>query len=293
MPDPLSPPRSPPLPEPRRFTSSDGDESAYRLWEPAGTPRGLVVALHGIQSHSGWYGWSSARLAEEGWAVAFLDRRGSGANEIARGDASHPERLMNDVAQFVFHLERQGFGRLPRVLSAVSWGGKLAAAVTTRFPEMFGGLALLSPGMCSRVRANVFQRVALRAALSTGAGRREVAVPLEDPALFTDVPEFREFIRTDPLTLRRVTVRFLTASLALDGIVREQAPRIRGPVLLMLAGRDRIVDNAATRRLVASFGAGEKTVVEYPAACHTLEFEPDREQFVGDLVGWLDRTVGW
>lgn len=289
---PILPPGSPPLPELRRFVSSDGYESAYRLWEPAGRTREVVVALHGIQSHSGWYGWSSARLAEEGWAVAFLDRRGSGANAAARGDTPHHERLMIDVAQFVAHLEREGFGGLPRVLSAVSWGGKLAATVAARVPELFDGLALLSPGLCSRVRVNILQRVALRTALAAGAGRREVAIPLEDPALFTDQPEFRQFIRADPLTLRRVTVRFLTASLALDRIVREQASRIRCPVLLMLAGRDRIVDNDATRRLVASFGAEEKTVVEYPAACHTLEFEPDRERFVTDLIDWLDRIAG-
>jgi hypothetical protein len=32
-------------------------------------------------------------------------------------------------------------------------------------------------------------------------------------------------------------------------------------------------------------------VAEYPSARHTLEFEPDRERFVGDLIAWLDRVA--
>lgn len=289
-PEPLPPPGSPPLPVPARFVASDGYGSAYRLWHPAGPPQALVVALHGIQSHAGWYGWSSAKLAEAGYAVAFLDRRGSGANDAARGDAPHAERLLNDVAQFVAHLERIGLGGLPRVLSAVSWGGKLAAATAVRRPDLFDGLALLTPGLCTRIRANPAQRAALRMANALGARRREVPIPLDDPALFTDMPAYRDFIGTDPLTLRRVTVRFLTASLAIDRLVRSRASEVRCPVLLLLAGRDRIVDNAATRNLVESFASREKTVTEYPLARHTLEFESDRDRFVADLVAWIRRV---
>ena len=58
-----------------------------------GTPRGYVVALHGIQSHSGWYEYSSGRMCEAGFEVRFLDRRGSGENTEDRGHAVHPDRL--------------------------------------------------------------------------------------------------------------------------------------------------------------------------------------------------------
>lgn len=289
--EPLIPPGSPPLPEPKRFIASDGYGSAYRLWRPASSPHGLVVALHGIQSHSGWYGWSSSKLAEAGSAVAYLDRRGSGANPIGRGDAPHALRLVNDVVQFAAHLDRTGFAGLPRVLTAVSWGGKLAAAVAAVRPELFDGLALLTPGLCTRVRANAVQRAALHAAARAGTERRDVRIPLEDPALFTDAPAFQDFIRDDPLTLRRVSVRFLTGSLAIDRLVRERAASIRCPTLLMLAGRDRIVDNAATWNLIGSFGSREKSVIEYASARHTLEFEPDRDTFVTDLIAWINRTV--
>jgi hypothetical protein len=35
----------------------------------------------------------------------------------------------------------------------------------------------------------------------------------------------------------------------------------------------------------------EKTIIEYPEAHHTLEFEPDPTRYARDLIVWLDRTV--
>ena len=80
----------------REHVASDGYRLKYRHWAPV-NPRGIVIALHGIQSHSGWYDYSSRRLADAGFAVYFPDRRGSGLNGFQRGHAAHAMRLVNDV----------------------------------------------------------------------------------------------------------------------------------------------------------------------------------------------------
>ncbi|GIT31736.1 MAG: hypothetical protein Ct9H300mP1_37820 [Planctomycetaceae bacterium] len=64
------------------------------------------------------------------------------------------------------------------------------------------------------------------------------------------------------------------------------------PLLLMLSGGDRIIDNVATRELFEGFRHRKKRLLEYDDAAHTLEFEPSREQFVADLIGWLDELAG-
>ena len=118
----------------REFTASDGYRLHYRFYGPQGseTPRGFVVALHGIQSHAGWYEHSSRRLADTGYEIIFLDRRGSGLNEEDRGHAPHVDRLVNDVVQLLSAVRRRRDRQAPSapiILSAVSWGGKLAAVV--------------------------------------------------------------------------------------------------------------------------------------------------------------------
>ena len=54
------------------------DYSAYARYWPAKAPRGAVLYHHGIQSHCGWYEASAAAIAEAGFAVLQIDRRGSG-----------------------------------------------------------------------------------------------------------------------------------------------------------------------------------------------------------------------
>lgn len=278
-------------PEICRFTASDGYPLHYRHWRSAeDRPAGYVVALHGIQSHSAWYEYSSGRLAQSGFDVRFLDRRGSGLNKAERGHAAHVDRLVNDVAQFLAEVRWQRNREAPTspvVLLGVSWGGKLAVGVCVKRPELMDAAALLYPGICSRFAPTGLQRLQLRLAMALGWGRKEVPLPLDDPALFTDDPDRQQFIRDDRLALHRTTVSFLKASGDLD-VLTEQAPdRIRCPVLMMLAGRDRIIDNNATRRWFERLISGRRKLIEYPDAAHTLEFAPNREQFVDDLLDWL------
>ena len=76
-------------------------------------------------------------------------------------------------------------------------------------------------------------------------------------------------------------------SARLDAYLRFCPKHITIPVLLMLAESDKIIDNVRTRQFVESFAATDKTIIEYPAVHHTLEFEPEADKIIGDLVNWL------
>jgi alpha-beta hydrolase superfamily lysophospholipase len=278
-------------PEILTYRALDGYRLHYRHWRPAEGPRTFrIVALHGIQSHSDWYGWSSRRLCDAGGEIYFLDRRGSGMNECERGHADHHSLWLNDVLQFLSELrleERLTGRKIPTVLMGFSWGGKLATAAAAQRPDLLDGLALLYPGLCARVRATWWQQVQLTLAETLGIRHKRVPIPLQDPALFTGQAVWQDYIQHDPLALRDVSVSFLLANRELDRLLPACPAKIRHPVLLMLAGRDRIIDNAATRAYVEQFASSARTVREYPEACHTLEFEPDRAQIVDDLLAWL------
>jgi alpha-beta hydrolase superfamily lysophospholipase len=277
-------------PDLEEFRASDGYRMLARHWRPASPPQGHVVALHGIQSHGGWYEFSSRSLCEAGYDVLFLDRRGSGRNLARRGDAPHGDRLINDVVQILQHVretrDRDAPDR-PVVLLAVSWGGKLAAITAARRPELVDALALLYPGICSRVRPTATQSARLWLARTLDIRHKRVEIPLNDPALFTAEPRWQEFIRHDPLTLREVTSGFLLAHQELTREALSAAEKISCPMLLMLAGRDRIIDNTATRSWAKRATSARLTIHEYPEAQHTLEFEPHPERFVNDLTAWL------
>lgn len=275
----------------RESVASDGYRLRHRQWNAVGVPRGYVVALHGIQSHSGWYEYSSRRLSEAGFEVRFLDRRGSGENAKDRGHAVHRDRLVGDVVQMLGDVcwERDNASpEAPVILLGVSWGGKLAAVTAARRPDLVDGLALLYPGLKTQIRPRWDQRVLLRLGQALGAGRKRVPIPLDDPALFTGEPRWQEFIRNDPLALREATVSFLKSSSDLDAELERIPEALCQPTLVMLAGRDRIIDNPATRRYLARLRTPELVLREYPEAQHTLEFEPRRETIFTDLIRWAE-----
>jgi alpha-beta hydrolase superfamily lysophospholipase len=265
-------------------TAGDGYRWHYRRYPAAGAERGRVVCLHGIQSHGGWYDRTCRRLAGAGYAVSFLDRRGSGLNEEARGDTPSGRRLLDDIGEFLL-AQRPTPGR-PTILLGISWGGKLAVGLQRRRPGLVDGLVLLCPGLCPRIRPSRRQRLRILWSRLV-APTRLFPIPLDDPELFTATPHWQQFIRDDPLALRRATARFLLESARLDLYVRRAARRVTAPTLLMLAEHDRILDNARTRAFVGRF-AGDVEVIEHPGAHHTLEFEPSPERYLGLLLGWLE-----
>jgi alpha-beta hydrolase superfamily lysophospholipase len=271
------------------YTVSDGYRCHYRDYAAAGTPRGRVVFVHGIQSHAGWYEHSCQRLSEAGFAVSFLDRRGSGQNTEARGDTPSFRRLLDDIAEFLRTL-RQQKPALSIFLAGISWGGKPVTALQRRHPELCDGLALLCPGFRPQVSPSRKERLGIMWSRLVSP-RRVFPVPLSDPQLFTATPRWQEFIRDDPLSLRQATARFFVESVRLDLYLRFAVSHVHVPVLLLLAEHDRIIDNVRTRAFVERFPAADKQVHEYAGAHHTLEFEADPEPFLRDLLQWLERQA--
>jgi acylglycerol lipase len=270
-----------PAPRIDHFASADGYRCAVRVWEAA-QPVARIVCLHGIISHAGWYSLSCRHLARAGFEVHFLDRRGSGLNAATRGDVDAYQTWLADVEDYLASLP----GQLPRILLGISWGGKLAAAVARHRPQAVDALGLLCPGLFAQKGANRLQRLALFVAGRLRLGARRVTIPLQDPALFTGSANWQAYIASDPLTLRKITIRFALADLQLTRYATQAPQQIQVPTLLMLARRDRIIDNRRVADFLNRLGSRDKTVIEYPQATHTLEFEPDPSQFLADLTEW-------
>ena len=72
------------------FEGVGGLKIFTRSWQPAGTPRAILVIVHGFNSHSGHYLWVGNEFAKNDLAVHALDLRGRGKSE---GDRYHVDRI--------------------------------------------------------------------------------------------------------------------------------------------------------------------------------------------------------
>ncbi len=267
----------------------DGYMAHARRWR-ANPARGAVLYLHGIQSHGGWYEGSGSHLAEAGYDVLMPDRRGSGHNAQDRGHADSPRRLLDDVRELV-DLLRHESGRAEVHVIGVSWGGKLATAAAASGVEGIASLTLVAPGVFPRVDLPKMEKVRVAWSLLADP-HRTFAIPLDDERLFTSNPDRIAFVRNDPLRLRELTGAFLITSRRLDRMAQGLVDSAwRGPVHLLLAGHDPIIDNDRTRTWHSRLASNRRRLSEFADGHHTLEFDPDPMPMRNTVRDWLDEVM--
>jgi acylglycerol lipase len=280
--------------ESRFIQASDGVPLHYLRWASiAREPWAVLVFLHGVASHAAWFDETAADLAEQGVTVYAPDRRGSGRSGGRRGHLASYAQALDDVDEVVRLVTSQQ-QRTPLFLAASSWAAKLGLVYAALRPAQLSGLLLLGPGLLPRVQLSAVQRAAVVAGqLVTPTA--PITIPLT-PELYTTTPRYRDFIRADGLRLLTATAQFFWQTGRLDRRRADATARLRHSLLVMQGENDAMMDVPGTRAWFAQVTVPDKTYRSYPGAGHTLDFEPDRRQYVADLLGWLSTravpTVG-
>jgi len=267
----------------------DGYQAYARYW-CGPSPLGAILYHHGIQSHCGWYKTSAARLADAGYAVLQVDRRGSGRNSPDRGHAESAEQLIEDSLAARDELRRRsGFDEYHLV--GVSWGGKLVVAAHVHDPSGVRSLSLVTPGLFPKVGVSPGEMAKIGFAMLYQP-HQLFDIPLNDPDLFTTVPRWQEFFRTDAQTLRQCTAGFYLASRRMDKITAKLPQATPIPLHLFIAGDERIIDNDKTATFIRELHWPGCRVTTYPKARHSLEFENDPRVYFNDLVSFIKDANG-
>jgi acylglycerol lipase len=267
------------------FMASDGVRLHYLRWfggRPA--PWAVVLFLHGIASHAGWFGETAVDLNSRGVAVYGLDRRGSGRSGGTRGHLGRYERALQDVGEMVRLVSSEHRG-IPTFLAGSSWAAKLAVVYAAQQPEPLSGLMLLGPGLLPRVNLSAGQRARVIVGHSITPTAR-LRIPLT-PEMYTTNPPYLDFIRADRLRLLEATAKLFWETGRLDRQRRRASARLNIPLLVLQGEDDKMMDVPETRHWFARVGVEDKTYRSYPSAGHTLDFEPDRARYLADMLAWL------
>jgi alpha-beta hydrolase superfamily lysophospholipase len=275
----------------RRFLmAGDGAQLHCLHWRSRQSPPSAVlIFLHGIASHAGWFGETAADLNQHGVEVYGPDRRGSGRSGGPHGHLDRYEQALDDVEQLIRLVVGEHPGT-PVFLAASSWAAKLAVVYAARRPASLAGLLLLGPGLIAEVKLSP----ARQAQVVVGHLVRPMAylpIPLT-PELYTANPPYLDFIRADPLRRLEATTQFFWETARLDRQRGRAAAGLTLPLLLLQGEADKMIDVPKTRRWFARLGVEDKTYRAYAGAGHTLDFEPDRAQYLADLLGWLGARAG-
>jgi alpha-beta hydrolase superfamily lysophospholipase len=260
----------------------------WQRWRPDGPAKGAVVLVHGLHEHSGRYAHVAERLAGAGYTVSAVDHPGHGRTPGTRGGIRSMAETVHGVDIVVRRAEDAAHGA-PVFVYGHSLGGLIALQYLTGRP---------SPG----VRGGIISAPAVD--LSTANGAQKLVAPLlsriapdlgvltlDSDAVSRD-PAVVAAYRADPLNrMGKVRARTGSEMLLATAAMPQRLARLTLPLLLLHGTADRLVPVAATELVRDRVGSQDVTVKIYDGLYHEPHNEPEKEQVLDDVVGWLDAHV--
>lgn len=249
---------------------------------PAESRRGGVLLMHGLGEHCGRYAHVARFFNERGWSVRMYDHRGHGRSGGPRGDVPDDQALLGD-ARRVLDDFAAGLDQ-PPLLFGHSMGGLFAAAFATAALSPLRGLILSSPALGLSLSAPQKMLLASLGAVTPGL---QVPNGLQTRYLSHD-PEVVRAYESDPLVHPKITPRLLRCMLRTIDDAHNWAPTLAIPVLMLLAGDDRMVDAQGSEAFFARLPRGVGTLHHYPALYHEIFNEREASRVFADLALWMD-----
>lgn len=245
-----------------------------RIWQPVSKPDAKILILHGVVSHSEWLAPIAERLAANNVEVICPDRRGSGLNTDAPGDAPGADALIEDVSC----VARQfGTHELPLHLAGFCWGFNYAINCAEKLPGRFASLVAIAPTVFpARDIAECEVQIG-----ESGAATETPLVPIDR---FTTGPAYKDFIVPDPLRTNAVSRRFNSIMMQMNSMIAVRWTKLRLANLVILASNDRLADNAKHRIGYSKLCAKPKRMIAVDGE-HGLQFDA-AERTAEEITVW-------
>ena len=272
-----------------QLASWDSTNLFYRWSRPAVT-RGVVIVVHGILEHSGSYGHLERALVARDFGFCAFDHRGHGRSSGPRGDLERFDDLVRDADAFCRHV-RDRFDDVPMFLFGHSMGAIVAARAATRSSHMLNGVVLAAAPLGIGLAGTPLARGLARAAAFLFP--RLTFDPGLDPDDLTHDPASVEAVKTDPLRLQRLTLRWGVGLLRAIGQLRGHARELTIPVLLLYGEEDPIAGVAGAREFLECVGSADRELIVFPGVRHEIynEASEAREKVFASLVSWMSRHL--
>ncbi|MDE1173301.1 MAG: alpha/beta hydrolase [Parvibaculaceae bacterium] len=299
----------------RFINADDGARLRVIEWRPADVRlnpcRGTVFLFGGRTEFAEKYFETVHELLMRGFAVATMDWRGQGLSarekpDPRRGHIDDFVTFDHDLAAFM-HAVAPAFPK-PWVAMAHSMGGNILLRAVHDNPSWFSALVATAPmlginiGLATRLFAYPLAYIAFAIGLDRhyipgGGPAAADEEPFDGNPLTGDPARYalhQMLVRTDPrLGLGSPTFGWLKAAMQSIAVLAKPSylSSVSLPVLLAMAQREAIVDNAAIRHAAKILPNAQLVAIE--EAHHEILMEQDycRQQFWGYFDAFMAQAI--
>ena len=264
------------------WTAADNCEMFVRSWKTAGPA--VLLILHGLGGHSGWYIDMGNELAVQGMSVYMMEHRGFGRSAGMRGHITAYNTFVDDIAHIIKEIRRR-HPHAALFLLGHSMGGIFTAHVAAREQEGLAGVIFLNPWV--RDTSNVALGTTLSVLFGGIFKSQRYWQFAGGPEGMTANPEAIQMLAADPYWQRSQTSSFLFQILLMRSAMLKQAQRITLAALVLQAEADRAVLPEASHAFFQTLASRDKTWKTYPKYAHDTQFEADRSVLDTDIANWI------
>jgi len=281
----LGPARHAPAFDDASFTMADGAVLPYRLWQPAGEIKAVILALHGFNDYSRAWEMPAETWAKAGIATYAYDQRGFGAAPqpgIWAGEVA----LTNDLRAAVALVAAKHPG-VPVFVAGESMGGAvIMAAHAGGGLGVAKGAILSAPAVRGRETLSWWSNAWLWILAHTIPG---FAPTVEGTGIrpSDNIPMLRELGR-DPLVIKRTRVDALYGLVGLMDAAYAAAPAFDAPAMFLIGANDNLIPDAAMGAMLHRLPkTGDRTVKTYTTGFHMLLRDLGRAKVQADVADWV------
>ena len=248
----------------------------WQSWQPAGTPKAVLLVAHGFAEHSGRYMNLVNAVVPHGYAVYALDHRGHGKSDGAHVEIDSYQQYLDDLKTFFDLVQNEQPGQKIFLVghsmgSAISLGYVLDHQAELAGLVLSGG-GIAKPGTPLPPTPEAMPGTNTRPPLDTGFLARDPRVAIDYDA--------------DPLNYRGpIPVARDEAMAPMRLAIQERVGEIRLPILIM-AGTG-VPDGERSTTLHQHVGSADKSLRLYDGLKHEIFNEPEHPQVMAALEAWV------
>ena len=272
------------------FKGASSNDLFFQTWAPDKV-RGIFVITHGLAEHSECYHPLAKVLSEDGWLVYAWDLRGHGRSEGKRGYVKSINSYIDDLGSFMEVMRAQNdFNKDNLVFFGHSMGGLITLRYLQTRDVQYGALTLSSPALGLSMPVPKFKE-----ALANVAVKWMPSLTMFNEIKYVDLTRDEEMIRSyqkDNLRHDKISPGLFLSMIENFKAAIESAEGIRNPVLMQLAGEDRLVSSPVARAFFDQLPNKKNQLIVYPESYHEIYNDLDREQVIRDLKKFINPYLG-
>lgn len=268
------------------FSNSKGQHIFYRNWQTGGSPKGIVIIVHGLNSHSGYYEKFAVQLNEDDLEVYAIDLPGRGRSGGERYYIADYKDIITDIDQLV-NIAGSAHPEVPIFLFGHSAGGVFASVYGIHYQDKLKGL--ISESFAFQVAAPGFALAIIKFLSHIIPHMRIVKLNNKD---FSRDKLVVEAMNKDPLLANeKQATRTMQQLLLAAEYLKAEMHEIRLPLLILHGTGDNATKPEGSSYFMEHASSADKQLKLYEGHYHDLINDKYNGIVVRDIVRWLKERI--